>query len=121
MLRLHGQGPVLEGPAGTLNLNIRHGRMTMALLAQAAIHQLCQRLGPPFDTREASHLARDLFGGLDGDLRVHHDTVVVTFHDAPHTEQLRHHFEHLPEKLQHEQVDPHIPWLYNFKLDFRFK
>jgi hypothetical protein len=107
--------------AGTLNLHIRYGHMTMALLAQASIHQLRQRLGPPFDTWEASHLARDLFAGLDGDLRVHHDTIVVTFYNAPNTDHLRQHFEHLPEKLQHEQVDPRIPWLYNFKLDFRFK
>jgi hypothetical protein len=107
--------------AGTLNLNIRYGQMTMALLAQAVIHQLRQRLGPPFHSWEASHLARDLFAGLDGDLRVHHDTLVVTFYDAPNSDQLRHHYEHLPEKLQHEHVDPRIPWLYNFKLDFRFK
>lgn len=107
--------------AGTLNLNIRYGQMTMALLAQAAIYQLRQRLGPPFHAWEAGHMARDLFGGLDGDLRVHHETIVVTFYNAPNADQLRPHYEHLPEKLQDEQVDPHIPWLYNFKLDFRFK
>ncbi|MCL5270855.1 MAG: hypothetical protein M1457_09990, partial [bacterium] len=32
----------------TLNLNIRYGQMTMAPIAQAAIHGLRQRLGPPF-------------------------------------------------------------------------
>jgi len=31
--------------AGTMNLEIRYGQMTMALLAQAAIHQLRMRLG----------------------------------------------------------------------------
>lgn len=33
--------------AGTQNLNIRYGQMTMALIAQAAIHQLRTRLGEP--------------------------------------------------------------------------
>jgi hypothetical protein len=33
--------------AGTLNLHIRQGQMTLALLAQAVIHQLRQRLGAP--------------------------------------------------------------------------
>jgi hypothetical protein len=32
----------------TLNLNVRYGQMTSALVAQAAIHQMRQRLGEPF-------------------------------------------------------------------------
>ena len=107
--------------AGTLNLHIRYGQMTLALIAQAAIHQLRQRLGDPFSTWDAAHLAKSLFGGLDGDIRVTDDTILVTFYNAPKTEQLRHHYEHLPEKLAEEGVNPHIPWLYDFKLDFRFK
>ena len=33
------------------------------------------------------------------------------------------HFEELRYRalLEAEGVDPHIPWLYNFKLDFRFQ
>jgi hypothetical protein len=27
----------------------------------------------------------------------------------------------LPQILESENVDPRIPWLYNFKLDFRFR
>jgi len=27
----------------------------------------------------------------------------------------------LPEKLAQEGIPPYVPWLYNFKLDFRFK
>ena len=107
--------------AGTLNLNIRYGQMTMALLAQTAIHQLRQRLGSPYATWDAKHLARSIFNGIDGDLCVHHDTVVVTLYNAPHPDLLRQHYEHLPEKLAAERVNPHVPWLFNFKLDFRFR
>jgi len=89
--------------------------------AQAAIHQLRQRLGDPYRNWDAAHLAKSLFNGLDGDIRVIDDTIFVTFYNAPNTEQLRHHYEHLPEKLAEQGVDPHIPWLYDFKLDFRFK
>ena len=95
--------------------------MTMALIAQAALHQMRRRLGPPLDSWEASHLARNLLGGLDGDLRVRGDTILVTFYNAPNAQRLRQHYENLPEKLRDENVDPRIPWLYNFKLDFRFK
>lgn len=106
---------------GTLNLHIRYGQMTMALMAQAAIHQLRQRLGTPFSNWEASHLADDLFNGLDGDIRVNDDTILVTFYNAPHVDALKLQYENLPQKLSSEKIDPRIPWLYNFNLDFRFK
>jgi hypothetical protein len=107
--------------AGTLNLHIRLGQMTMALIAQALIHQLRQRLGAPFDQWDSPHLAQDLFGGLDGDVRVHQDTILVTYYNAPKAEVWKQHFENLPQRLQQEGVDPRVPWLYNFKIDFRFK
>ncbi len=95
--------------------------MSLALLAQGVLHQLRQRLGPPFDHWQATHLAEKLLRGLDGDIRVWQDTIVVTYYNAPEADKLRQHYEGLPEKLQSEGVDPRIPWLYNFKLDFRFK
>jgi hypothetical protein len=107
--------------AGTLNLNVRYGHLTLVLAAQAAIHQLRQRLAAPFEQWDATHLARSLFEGLEGDLRVEHQTIVVTLYNAPNAALLRHHFEHLPEKLAQEGISPEIPSLYNFKTDFRFK
>ena len=107
--------------AGTLNLQIRYGQMTMALIAQALIHQFRQRIGAPYDSWDAKHLAESLFRGLEGDVRVHHDTIVVTYYNAPNADLLRKHYENLPDKLAAEGLDPRIPWLFNFKLDFRFK
>lgn len=107
--------------AGTLNLNIRYGHLSLVLVAQAAIHQLRQRLGEPFVQWDATHLARNLFEGLEGDIRVEQQTIVVTLYNAPNASLLQHHYEHLPEKLAREGVSPEIPWLYNFKIDFRFK
>ncbi|MEA3351406.1 MAG: transposase, partial [Chloroflexota bacterium] len=60
--------------AGTLNLHIRYAQLTMAFIAQAAVQQLRQRLGEPFDQWEARHLGQDLFKGLEGDVRVIEDT-----------------------------------------------
>jgi len=107
--------------AGTLNLNIRLGQMSLGLVAQTVIHQLRQRLGTPFARWDSPHLARDFFSGLEGDLRVQGDTIVVTYYNAPQAQLWKNHFENLPKLLQEEKVDPRIPWLYNFKLDFRFK
>jgi len=107
--------------AGTLNLNIRYGHLSMVLVAQAALHQLRQRLGAPFVQWDATHLARNLFEGLEGDVRVEQETIVVTLYNPPNASLQQHHYEHLPEKLAREGVRPEIPWLYNFKIDFRFK
>jgi hypothetical protein len=107
--------------AGTLNLHIRYGQMSMALVAQAVLHQLRQRLGPPFDSWDAPHLAQALFHGIDGDIRLSHDTILVTFYNAPHAELLRSHYADLPNQLRRENIDPHLPWLYGYQLDFRFK
>lgn len=107
--------------AGTPNLNIRYGQMTMALVAQAVLHRLRCRIGEPFNTWDAGHLADCLLGGLEGDVRVKHDTIIVTYYNAPNTDRLRRHYEELPARLAEEHVDPKIPWLYNFMLDFRFR
>lgn len=107
--------------AGTQNLNIRYGQMTMALIAQAAIHQLRKRIGEPISTWDATHLSKDLFQALDGDIRVTDDTIHVTYYNPPNTALLRRHYEDLPQKLERDKIDPRIPWLFNFKLDFRFR
>lgn len=107
--------------AGTMNLNIRYGHMSMALIAQTTIYQLRKRLGEPYDTWDAKHLANSVFRGIDGDVRIFNDTIVVTFYNAPNVDRLRQCYEDLPSKLAAEKVDPRIPWLFNFKLDFRFK
>lgn len=107
--------------AGTMNLNIRYGHMSLALIAQTAIYQLRQRLGEPYGHWDAKHLAQAVFRGIDADVRVSNETIVVTFYNAPHADHLRQSYENLPRKLADENIDPRIPWLFNFKLDFRFK
>lgn len=107
--------------AGTLNQNIRYGQMSLALIAQAALYQLRRRIGAPFAQWQSDLFAKKLLGGLDGDIRVHQDTIVVTYYNAPQSQTLRAQFEGLPDKLRAEGIEPTVPWLYNFKLDFRFK
>jgi Transposase DDE domain len=64
--------------AGTCNLNIRYGQKTMALIAQAAIDGLRKRLAPPIANWDAKHMAKAYFAGLEGDLRVDGNTILVT-------------------------------------------
>jgi hypothetical protein len=107
--------------AGTMNLNIRYGHMSMSLLAQAACFMMRQRLGFPYSQWDAPHLAKSFFLGLDGDIRVRKDTIIITYYNAPNSDLMKKKYERMPARLSSEGVNPHIPWLYDFKLDFRFK
>jgi len=107
--------------AGTCNLNIRYGQMTMALVAQAAIDQFRKRLAPPTTNWDARHMATAYFAGLEGDVRVQDSTIIVTYYNAPEADKLREHYEDLPTKLRAQKIDPRVPWLYGFELDFRFR
>ena len=68
--------------AGTCNLNIRYGQMTMALVAQAAIDQFRKRLAPPTTSWDAKHMATAYFAGLEGDVRVQDNTIIVTYYNC---------------------------------------
>jgi hypothetical protein len=107
--------------AGTMNQNIRYGSMTMALIAQAAISQLRQRVGGKISTWDSRHLAQSLFQGLDGDLRVKGDTIIITLYNAERFGLSQDAYKNLPQQLEKEGVDPRVPWLFGFKIDFRFR
>jgi hypothetical protein len=85
--------------------------MTMSLLAQTVLHPLRCRLGEPFATWDAKHLAKEVLQGLEGDVRVTHDTIIVTYYKAPHADRLREQYEGLPNRLRQENLNPAIPWL----------
>ena len=70
---------------------------------------------------DAKHFAKEIFAGLDGGIKVHADTIVVTYHNAKALGPMAHELEGLPARLRREKVDPRIPWLYDLKLDFRFR
>ena len=80
--------------------------MTMALVAQAAIDGFRKRFAPPTTSWDANHMATAYFGGLEGDVRVDGDTIIVTYYNAPDAGRLREHYENLPVKLQAEKIDP---------------
>jgi hypothetical protein len=107
--------------AGTMNLNIRYGKMSMALFAQAASYMMRSRIGLPAAQWDAQHLAKDFFQALEGNIRVKDDTIIVTYYNALNADRMRTHYENLPKKLATEGIQPTIPWLYDYKLDFRFK
>ena len=107
--------------ASTFNLNVRYGKMSLALLAQAAVYQFRQKLPLPYQNWNALHLSDAIFRGMDGDIRVVDDTIVITCYNAPKEYQLQKHYQNLPKKIAAEGINPKIPWLFDFKLDFRFK
>jgi hypothetical protein len=107
--------------ASTLNLNIRLGKLSMGMIAQALIYQLRQKLPPDMKNWAAENLAERLFSSMDGDIRVKDDTIIITYYNAPLDDNFKEQYKNLPRKLKAEGVDPRVPWLYNFKVNFRFK
>lgn len=107
--------------AATLNLNIRLGKLSMGLIAQSLIYQLRQKLPSDLKNWAAETLAERLFSNMEGDIRVNDDTIIITYYNAPVDENFKEHYKNLPKKLEAEGVDPRVPWLYDFKVDFRFK
>ena len=106
--------------ASTLNLNIRYGKLALAMMAQAATYQLRTSLKDEYKKWDAKHLANEILAWSDGDIRVEGDTIVVTFYNAPAHLNVDDYIN-LPDLLLKENINPKIPWLYNFKLNFRFK
>lgn len=107
--------------ASTFNLNIKYGKQTTALIAQAATHQLKNKLPGEYKHWTAAHTAQQVLTNMEGDIRVEGDTIIITYYRDHEKLNLKQHFENLPQILQSEGVNPKIPWLFDFKLDFRFK
>lgn len=107
--------------ASTLNMNIRMGKLSLSLIAQAVVYQLRQKLPERFKNQTAEKLAETLFSTIDGDIRVKNDTIIVTFYNAPEEAYFKDQYMNLPDKLKSEGIDPRVPWLFDFKVDFRFK
>jgi len=107
--------------ASTFNLNTRYGKQSLALVAQAATHQLKCKLPQPCSQWTAAHTAQQVLTKMEGDVKVEDDTIIVTYYRDHEKLGLKQHYQNLPQILQNEGVNPKIPWLFDFKLDFRFK
>jgi endonuclease YncB( thermonuclease family) len=96
--------------------------MSMALIAQTVIDQFRKRLTPPAANWDAKHMATAYFGGLEGDVRVvDGDRILVTYYNAPDAERLKAHYEDTPAKLRAAGIDPRVPWLFGFQIDYSFR
>ena len=106
--------------ASTLNLNIRYGKLALAMIAQAATYQLRGSLNSEYKKWDAPHLANEILAWQDGDIKVKDDTIIVTMYGTPKHLNIEN-YRNLPQQLQKQNINPKIPWLYDFKLDFRFR
>ena len=93
--RLRRASGHFQGRCLAIDLHIRYGQMTCALIAQTVIHQLRLRLGSPCASWDAGHPDNHLFTGLEGDVRICDDIILVTYYNAPQVDLLRSQFEHL--------------------------
>lgn len=107
--------------ASTHNLNIKYGKQTLALIAQAATHQLKKKLPNQYSQWTAKSLADNVLTNLDGDIRVEKNKIIVTFYGDHKKLNLRNHYSDISNQLKSEGINPKIPWLLDYELEYRFK
>jgi len=107
--------------ASTFNLNIKYGKQTLALIAQAAAYKLRQKLPKPYRQWTAAMLSEKLFTNMEGDIKVKDDYIIVTFYRDHEYVNLKNQYNDISSRLEREGICPKIPWLCDYKLKFRFK
>lgn len=90
------------------------------MLAQAACFQLRKNLKNDYVKWDAQALAREVLAYAEGDIKVKEDTIVVTFYRNTNNIS-KEKYENLTDRWVKKKIDPKISWLYDFKLDLRFK
>ena len=66
-------------------------------------------------------LSEKVLTNMEGDIRVKDDTIIITYYKDHEILGLRDKYHNISRQLENEHISPKIPWLYDFKLDFRFK
>jgi hypothetical protein len=107
--------------ASTFNLNIRYGKQSLALIAQAAAFRLRKNLPDPYRNWTAGILSEKVLTNMEGDLRVKDDKIIVTYYRDHEELNLLEKYSNISSILENENISPKIPWLFDYKLEFRFK
>lgn len=107
--------------ASSFNLNIRYGKQSLAMLAQAATYRFRQNLPGPYCQWTAESLADKALANMEGDIRVKDDHIIITYYKDHEPLEIKDKYSHISTVLENEGVSPKIPWLFDYKLKFRFK
>ncbi len=107
--------------ASTHNLNIKYGKQTIALIAQAATYQLKKKLPGEYNKWTAKTLAEKILTDIDGDVKVAQNKIIVTYYGDHKKLNLKDNYSAISKQLTKEGINPRIPWLLDYELEFRFK
>lgn len=108
-------GDMAWNRASTFNLHIKYGKQTLALIAQAAEHQLKIKLADHYKQWTAQHTAQQVLTNMEGDIRVENETIIVTYYRDHEKLNLKNNYANLPKIPEAENINPKIPWLFDFK------
>ena len=59
--------------------------------------------------------------GPQGDVRVDGHTIIQTYYNATDADRPRDHYKDSPAKPRAEKINPQVPWIYAFRVDYRFR
>jgi len=78
-------------------------------------------LPDPYKQWSAASLADKAFANMEGDIRVKHDSIIVTLYKDYERLNIEDKYSHMSTILENEGISLKIPWLFDYKLEFRFK
>jgi hypothetical protein len=66
-------------------------------------------------------LSKKVLTNTEGDVRIKDDKIIVTLYGDHETLGIKDKYHNISPQLENQNIPPKIPWLNDYKLDFRFK
>ena len=104
----------------SLNLNAIQTMLSLRLLAFQVLDNFRHDLGPAHQNKTPELIHRDFVDGIQGRVQLRGDIIEVSIYGFQHQDAVAAILTNLDAKLEHNGVDPRIPWLGNRRLRFSF-
>jgi hypothetical protein len=104
----------------SLNLNAIQTMLSFRLVAYHVLDNFRNDLGTDYAYKTPETIYREFINGVQGRIELKNDTIIVHVYNFKHAHAVASIMNNLEDKLLKANVDPHIPWLGNRRLAFRF-
>jgi len=104
----------------SLNLNAIQTMLSFRLVAYHVLDNFRSDLGAEYAHKTPETIYREFINGVQGRIEQKDDIIIVHVYNFKHEHAVASIMNNLEDKLLKARVDPHIPWLGNRRLAFRF-
>ena len=104
----------------SMGLDVIQTVLSLRLLAFHAMDNFRHDLGSGYSRKTPESIYRELVDGVQGRVQLHRDVIRINIYGFEHETAAAAILTNLDAKLAKANVDPHIPWLGNRRIEFRF-